>query len=426
MKKIIALILCLAILATTAVAVLAAEENVKVNPYENYLLLGDSIAAGCTLPGYNKNKEEAGFPFLDGTYGAIVKNELNADGAYTFAGAHSGMRVDEMLAVLDDTFPIDSYTTVAFEEYLEYEGVLAALRSYRSTYVDAIKNADVITLNFGMNDVLTSVAYQIIKEYKNIFKDNADNSAINTATSLLGDGVALEAIGAILEAADSVKDAIKYAKLIANISSYSKAAYANFKTNWDKLLGYIYTTNINPDLRVIVLGVYNPFTVKLSTEKNDILKSVGSIVIIPNIESVNYYLRYGSSFAADYDYVDVSEITDMIAAGKSKDGFHPNAEGHQYIADKILAALDKKCSHSDTVTLFAKKATRYSDGYTGDVFCRDCGKLLKQGTIITHEHTEITIPRGIGYWSLLKNLTFASTAVVTTISFAGALIPMTK
>lgn len=38
--------------------------------------------------------------------------------------------------------------------------------------------------------------------------------------------------------------------------------------------------------------------------------------------------------------------------------------------------------HVNTITKFSKKASCKSDGYSGDIFCQDCGKLLKEGTII--------------------------------------------
>ena len=38
--------------------------------------------------------------------------------------------------------------------------------------------------------------------------------------------------------------------------------------------------------------------------------------------------------------------------------------------------------HVNTITKFSKKASCKSDGYNGDIYCRDCGKLLKEGTII--------------------------------------------
>ena len=53
--------------------------------------------------------------------------------------------------------------------------------------------------------------------------------------------------------------------------------------------------------------------------------------------------------------------------------------------------------HKNKITKFAKKASCKSDGYTGDIYCQDCGVLLEEGNVIPKsEHTwnagEVTKP----------------------------------
>ena len=38
--------------------------------------------------------------------------------------------------------------------------------------------------------------------------------------------------------------------------------------------------------------------------------------------------------------------------------------------------------HGETVTKFAKQATCKAEGYTGDLYCKDCGELLEEGSVI--------------------------------------------
>ena len=38
--------------------------------------------------------------------------------------------------------------------------------------------------------------------------------------------------------------------------------------------------------------------------------------------------------------------------------------------------------HGETVTKFAKEATCKMEGYTGDLYCKDCGELLEEGSVI--------------------------------------------
>ena len=53
--------------------------------------------------------------------------------------------------------------------------------------------------------------------------------------------------------------------------------------------------------------------------------------------------------------------------------------------------------HANKITKFAKEASCKSDGYSGDIFCQDCGKLLEEGQVIPKaDHVwnkgEITTP----------------------------------
>ena len=41
--------------------------------------------------------------------------------------------------------------------------------------------------------------------------------------------------------------------------------------------------------------------------------------------------------------------------------------------------------HVNKITKFAKKATCKSEGYTGDIYCKDCGELLEEGDILPKE-----------------------------------------
>ena len=44
--------------------------------------------------------------------------------------------------------------------------------------------------------------------------------------------------------------------------------------------------------------------------------------------------------------------------------------------------------HVNKITKFAKKATCKTEGYTGDIYCKDCGELLEEGNVLPQEaHT---------------------------------------
>ncbi|MCM1544306.1 MAG: hypothetical protein NC110_03305, partial [Ruminococcus sp.] len=45
-------------------------------------------------------------------------------------------------------------------------------------------------------------------------------------------------------------------------------------------------------------------------------------------------------------------------------------------------ACKKACDHANTTTIKAEKASCDKDGYTGDTYCNDCEKVIKNGTLI--------------------------------------------
>lgn len=44
--------------------------------------------------------------------------------------------------------------------------------------------------------------------------------------------------------------------------------------------------------------------------------------------------------------------------------------------------LQEGCAHGNTVVIDAKEATCTEEGYTGDVYCEECGSMIKKGTVI--------------------------------------------
>jgi hypothetical protein len=51
-------------------------------------------------------------------------------------------------------------------------------------------------------------------------------------------------------------------------------------------------------------------------------------------------------------------------------------------ATKIENDIPATGEHANTVRVGAREATETNDGYTGDVYCIDCGHLIEQGQVI--------------------------------------------
>ncbi len=60
-----------------------------------------------------------------------------------------------------------------------------------------------------------------------------------------------------------------------------------------------------------------------------------------------------------------------------------NNEAIEYVEELDISAEFK---HENTEVRGAKPATCTEDGYTGDIYCSDCGKLLQKGTVIPANH----------------------------------------
>lgn len=54
-------------------------------------------------------------------------------------------------------------------------------------------------------------------------------------------------------------------------------------------------------------------------------------------------------------------------------------------ADEFVSSVEitGDCEHGTTTVVGAKDATCTEDGYTGDVVCSDCGKVLEEGKAIS-------------------------------------------
>lgn len=55
---------------------------------------------------------------------------------------------------------------------------------------------------------------------------------------------------------------------------------------------------------------------------------------------------------------------------------------HTVLDTKVLAALEEPCEHKSTEIRNTKTATCIGEGYTGDTYCRSCGKLVSEGETI--------------------------------------------
>ena len=418
MKKLIALFLCLIMvlsLAATAVAVPKPTETNK--PYKHYVALGDSIAAGNSLPGYKGYKvgaTKANLLFdIPDAYPTLLKTAVGADAQETINATHAGMRLHE-LAILLNKAERDDFTDNWFSVGWGGAGAMDNLLAKQDIILGALKKADLVTLQFGANDLIGNLTYALYQFDSVLMTDLMSGSAGTKDAKTVSKAVEAmketedpeEKTVLFLDLLSKLNDVKKYAKLIADLAELMASAVEDFMTNWDAVMSYFYDEGglQKEDVKVVVLGTYNPIqkfgeVVLGSKQAGGLL----SIVFDPLFESLNYKMQYGSKYASRYVYLDITDLPDILDPDdwSAEDGVHPGVQGHMYLKNLIVDALNNEvCKHKHTELRYAKEATLMFPGYTGDLFCSDCGQLLEQGDIlspVTLHIDKIELPRGIFY-----------------------------
>ena len=355
MKRLTAMLLSLLMVLALCVTAMATEPI-------NYLALGDSFTSMDLTANLGRKPDEIVPPYPQ--YIA-AQTGWNVDNK----GA-TGWRTDEMLFILGDEKQEDSF----MRDYLPiFSGNANHKRGYnveilkdlRTTYTDAIKNADLISIALGSNDLLGNIRYYV--EYKKVFgdleslfsSDTADTSSRKNITTLLTGSVKLTNL--LLEAT------------------------LNFRENWDEIIDGI--RELNPDAEIIVLSSYSPLDqyAPMLAENgvalpDGVLSALLALIDSP-ITSINDYMRVRAN-ADDYIYVDITDVP-IDDDGSSPDTFHPGFVGQQYIADKVLEAYDTYCTQKNTVMSFNFQTPILHIGYSGEIYRGVCGLPMARGKIET-------------------------------------------
>ena len=140
-------------LAVLMAAVCMVPSFAAAKTYRTYAVLGDSIPTGYSLPGYRfAGKATAVWPVVPGSYPEHVKWGVHASHIYMMA--HSGYRTADIRRVLDPSFGGDYFNGRRLPTYPDSMKVdVAKLEQLRGEVIHHLRQADLITLNVGGNDV---------------------------------------------------------------------------------------------------------------------------------------------------------------------------------------------------------------------------------------------------------------------------------
>lgn len=307
-KKITVVLLAISLALSMSVCSFAGSKAVDYD-YGTYVLLGDSVASG-----YNDiNKNDTEFKRVDYSYGAIVADTI---GAEYIPMACPGFRTIEMRFMLEDDFEGDDYL---FHDANDAEEMKKRIPEFRKN----IAEADVITLGIGGNDFgtfLMWIATDIME------KNGVCEPFVEGVRTLLNNAdFKCDIVDSILELADTT-DALP--ELIFVMPIAVVYGIVNYAINWDCMIEDIYA--LNPDVTLLVIGMFdNGVKTEDDAKKNEesVLNfNIGQMIV----DLANTPMRFGA-LKYGYTFVDTK--------GTTCDTYHPNNNGHKFIADRILEAL---------------------------------------------------------------------------------------
>lgn len=349
MRKQLAHLLSLLLAVMLIVSLLAVGgAAADVKHYDTYTVLGDSIAAGYGLDTYPVEEPA----ILDGTRveGSYADIVGKAVGCVNYNNcAHCGNRAVDINFLVNPEATGDELTIYYLASALNLDvtteeglaNAAAVIAQERAKTQDAVKNADLITINCGSNDSLT-YAFTVYG-IAHMNDDPAEAASQAEFMEMLGK---IPLIGSTLQSLNSMTQTLKF---VAELKTYMDMGQEQFKQNWDELIAAI--RKVNPDCTIVAVAMYNPFqTVTLT--KNTTLP-VGQLAWL-SIQTLNNYMASESAMKDEYIMAyapnpEVHEFPPLLDDNGSitpfieslRHGTHPTANGHAYMAEKIISVLPK-------------------------------------------------------------------------------------
>ena len=387
LKKALAVVLTLVMLSGTFTAFAFELNQEAVNAhydqYKNYVLLGDSVASGYrdevsdNDAAFNESMNDSTYYRYEGSYADVLANAIIADKSMT-ALAAPGFRTIEMRYMLEDDFAATCTDPYLFHTSHLYvyedqicdchnEPMLPGSEHFRDKFKTSIAEADLITLGIGGNDwgaYLTWVLDDLIE--KEAPSDKYAEYAGEIAATIANGNLDMTTVEKLLEVAHYIGI---LPELILQLPKEVEYGLTNFYKNWDIMIQDIYA--LNPDVTLMVVGMgdngikgkyydYNgveggPATGGIVGETEGAMKTVIDLILgIGNAPMIEGARKFG------YTYVDTNGATYVDS--------HPDADGHKFIANKIIEALpDREIS------------TRFEDVKTGNKYYASIEYVVANG-----------------------------------------------
>ncbi|MGN0706657.1 MAG: SGNH/GDSL hydrolase family protein [Faecalibacterium sp.] len=290
----------------------AAGETAEAQEQMTLVVLGDSIAAGVGLPDIQYGPAEIGLDMRPNfenypadCYTSCLAQDLGLDRQHAInLGLPALMSGDMAELIRDGKMSQFNQPAGTFYDYPEYQ--------------DYLRRADVIVVQIGSNDALVPCIVAL---------GNATNWKSEKAVNMLISGLYRDVADPEVRAQffDALREisltwqetSDTFHLLFSEMGQICRSAYDSASVNLAQIVAELQA--LNPDAQIVLLGYTDP------------------VPMIPCWSSYfNQMNRVEKQLAADNENVIYVPIPKTQTA---PDG-HPTVEGHRYIADQILDALE--------------------------------------------------------------------------------------
>ena len=400
LKRAASLLLCavllISIVGTSAFA-LEAEAYAGL-PYKCYTYVGDSIAWGYGLDlSIDTKAAESVCLRVGGSYGDAVGKVLeNNNCAEVYCSASSGARMSDFRMLIERGMGVENPYTYP-DDWFGNRGAVRTrtLREKGNDICAWLSRSDLITVQVGINDLTGALVNSL------------------AATGVL-DLEKLTAISDVKTFEDYVLSALATVSEDPNLAGRAVSAFsgeiAGLRENSREVVRDIVA--LAPDTADILLVGYHDaaqcFRVIPGLDYSLLFDLVNAALVSLNDYYFEIAAEYGNVYfvsAPDADMIFSDGMPLTEALGNVSGillGVHPDAEGQEYIAGRILDKLTEinTCRHENTVTKYGQSAGDV--GYSGVTVCRDCGQILSAGKLDTPAG-QVDVPENLLSYTL-KNI----------------------
>lgn len=345
---VLALVLVVGALNIAAFADSPKDGNIK--QYKNYTVLGDSIAAAYGTDAYMAMLPE-GSQICDrnvipGSYVDIVSRSIGAENTYMHA--HSAWRLTEFLREIN--YPGFEYDNDPYSPYYKSDyfrnglNYLApnALDGEGERIVEDIKKADIITMNYGENDIFTYALTVTVNKFGYLLIGDDGELSIKSFDSIC------EAFTEILRIATGVE----LTQILLDYVNSLEIGFQMFKKNLPLAVDAV--KKLNPDAELYVISFSDPLNINFPIDFKETFGIDIYLVSDLMVAGINTYIQQLCPARKNYTFVDVTGTeyygTAAIDWSRLPEGLngmkysaikmvHPTEKGQAFMAKKILQKL---------------------------------------------------------------------------------------